>query len=84
MVQVTSEANVFVFHCASPLCWKRSFTRWYDFSRHYNGAHAAEKTVFWCPVPGCSRSEDEGNVGFPRKDKMVSHVSKIHSYAGRA
>lgn len=83
-VRTTSDPNVFVFHCASPQCRKRTFARWYDFNRHYNGAHATEKTIFWCPMSGCSRSEGEGNHGFPRKDKMMNHVSNIHRHAGRS
>lgn len=83
-VQLTDNPNNFVFRCTFPRCRARTFTRWYDFHRHYNGAHALEKTFFWCPVPGCGRSEGEGNHGFPRKDKMLDHVSKVHSHAAQS
>lgn len=71
--------NTFVFHCIHPGCRpRRTFSRWFDFHRHYNGAHAIEKTVFWCPVPSCARSESEAHRAFPRKDKMKDHLLKIH------
>ncbi|KAH7392064.1 hypothetical protein DE146DRAFT_129410 [Phaeosphaeria sp. MPI-PUGE-AT-0046c] len=79
-VQPTDNPHVFVFSCTSPQCGARTFTRWYDFSRHYNGRHATEKTTFWCPIAGCTRSEGNGNRGFPRKDKMMDHVSSMHRH----
>jgi hypothetical protein len=79
-VQSTDNPGIFVFQCTFPRCRKKSFTRWYDFNRHYNGTHAAEKTVFWCPILDCNRSEGEGNRPFPRKDKMTSHALKLHGF----
>ncbi|KAH7082255.1 hypothetical protein FB567DRAFT_630661 [Paraphoma chrysanthemicola] len=77
-VQNTDNPRVFVFRCTAPRCRRRIFSRWYDFNRHYNGTHAVEKTVFWCPVAGCVRGEDEGHRSFPRRDKMMDHALKIH------
>ncbi|KAH7070558.1 hypothetical protein BKA63DRAFT_493581 [Paraphoma chrysanthemicola] len=77
-VQTTDNPRVFVFRCTAPRCRRRVFGRWYDFNRHYNGTHAVEKTVFWCPVAGCIRGEDEGHRSFPRRDKMMDHALKIH------
>jgi hypothetical protein len=77
-VHPTPNPRIFVFRCTFPRCHAKTFGRWFDFHRHYNGAHASEKTVFWCPVGECSRSEGGGNRGFPRKDKMMVHVEKMH------
>jgi hypothetical protein len=77
-VQPTPDPRIFVFRCTFPRCRAKTFGRWADFHRHYNGAHASEKTVFWCPVGDCNRSESRGHRGFPRKDKMMVHVEKMH------
>ena len=77
-VRITGNPQVFRFHCTFPRCRRRTFSRWYDFNRHYNGAHATEKTVFWCPAGDCNRSERSNNRPFPRKDKMMSHALKMH------
>jgi hypothetical protein len=82
-VQPTPNPRVFVFRCTFPRCRAKTFRRWADFHRHYNGAHASEKTVFWCPVEQCSRSESRGHRGFPRKDKMMVHVEKMHGVEDR-
>ncbi|KAF2125840.1 hypothetical protein P153DRAFT_94865 [Dothidotthia symphoricarpi CBS 119687] len=68
-----------VFSCQSPGCAGRTFSRWPDFKRHYDGAHALEKTIYWCHVSECERSEADGKSPFPRKDKMKDHVRKVHS-----
>lgn len=78
-VKSSNYPHTFVFRCASPQCHDKTFGRWSDFHRHYNGAHAPEKTIFWCPVAECSRNERFGNRGFPRKDKMMVHVAKMHA-----
>jgi uncharacterized C2H2 Zn-finger protein len=82
-VQPTPDSRVFVFRCTFSRCRAKTFGRWADFHRHYNGAHAFEKTVFWCPVEQCSRSEGGGHRGFPRKDKMMVHVEKMHGVKDR-
>ncbi|KAH7070566.1 hypothetical protein BKA63DRAFT_555667 [Paraphoma chrysanthemicola] len=81
-VRATNNPRVFVFRCSLPRCRRRTFGRWCDFDRHYNGAHAAVKTVFWCPVADCPRNEDEGTRPFPRKDKMMDHARKVHGIEG--
>ncbi|KAJ8105499.1 hypothetical protein OPT61_g10138 [Boeremia exigua] len=58
---------------------RRKYNRWPDFLRHYNGAHAVERKVFWCPKDGCARSKANGNNPFPRKDKMNDHLRQAHS-----
>ncbi|KAH7082263.1 hypothetical protein FB567DRAFT_102980 [Paraphoma chrysanthemicola] len=81
-VRATNNPRVFVFRCILPRCRRRTFGRWCDFDRHYNGAHAAIKTVFWCPAVDCPRNEDEGTRPFPRKDKMMDHARKVHGIEG--
>jgi hypothetical protein len=77
-VNAADDSRAFVFRCMVPRCRRRNFGRWNDFNRHYNGAHAVQKTVFWCPVDGCDRSENGGDRPFPRKDKMMTHALKRH------
>lgn len=74
----TSDADTFVFKCFHEACHPKSFGRWYDFKRHYNGAHAVEVPQFWCAVDGCERSDRPGGRSFPRKDKLREHVRKVH------
>ena len=66
------------FSCDWPGCGK-AFTRKSDAARHHNSVHQLEK-LFWCPVPGCIRSESFSgeNRPFPRRDKLVSHMKNIH------
>jgi hypothetical protein len=78
VVQPTCGPQTFAFQCTELQCYGRSYKRWYEFERHYNGIHAAEKTVHWCPIPECHRSEGEGHRPFPRKHKMMDHAWKIH------
>jgi len=82
-IKPTANPKVFVFRCTDLFCYDRTFTRWPDFLRHYNGAHAAEKTLFWCPISCCDRSEGENNRPFPRKDRMMDHALKIHGIEGK-
>jgi hypothetical protein len=77
-VQPTNDPHSFIFRCAFPHCHVKTYARWSDFYRHYNGAHAPEKTIFFSPVVECHRSVRRGNRGFPRKDKMRTHVAKMH------
>jgi hypothetical protein len=62
--------------CGFPEC-DRTFSRLPDLKRHYNGTHASEPTLFWCPIAGCDRSA--GNRPFPRKDKMTEHARTKHN-----
>jgi hypothetical protein len=74
----TEEADTYIFKCCNPVCGKKTFGRWYDFRRHYNGAHAKMPTVYWCDVGDCARSKVAGDNPFPRKDKLNDHVQKMH------
>lgn len=77
-VHVPGPSNDMEFRCLHPNCGDTTFGRWQEFARHYNGAHAARPTVYWCHVVGCSRSNAGNNKSFPRKDKRDEHVSKRH------
>ncbi|OSS53705.1 hypothetical protein B5807_01620 [Epicoccum nigrum] len=65
------------FRCLVSEC-HRSYGRWPDFLRHYNGAHAVKKKAFWCPKDGCARNRVGGNNPFPRKDKLKDHLRQAH------
>ncbi|KAF2824762.1 hypothetical protein CC86DRAFT_258502, partial [Ophiobolus disseminans] len=74
----TDDPSTHIFQCGSPTCRKKTYTRWYDFKRHYNGAHAMERPMYWCDFEGCPRGEEVGGRPFPRKDKLNSHVQSMH------
>ncbi|KAH6875725.1 hypothetical protein BKA58DRAFT_127112 [Alternaria rosae] len=75
-IEGTDSLGMLVFRCSAPSCIGKTFNRWQDFTRHYNGAHAPPDAgnMFWCTVPGC----DRGVRSFPRKDKLDDHVRKVH------
>jgi hypothetical protein len=77
-VYSTSEPNTNIIRCDDPGCKKKTFGRWNDFKRHYNGAHARTPIVYWCGVAGCSRSKAAGDRPFPRKDKLNDHIESMH------
>lgn len=79
IVYSTSDADAFIFKCFHEACRPKSFGRWYDLRRHYEGKHAAETPQFWCTVKGCERSDGPGGRSFPRKDKLGEHVRKVHA-----
>ncbi|KAF2854096.1 DUF339-domain-containing protein [Plenodomus tracheiphilus IPT5] len=69
------EDKEYVFKCGDLGCSDKSFGRWTDLKRHYEGAHAvARRATFWCAVQGCDRSEAFGDRPFPRKDKLADHL----------
>jgi hypothetical protein len=72
------ELEEFVFECGAPGCAGKTFGRWYDFKRHFNGAHATVRAVYWCPAHGCARGEAVGERPFPRKNKVNDHVEAMH------
>jgi hypothetical protein len=74
----TSSPDVYVFKCHGAKCASLTFGRWYDFRRHYNGAHAAAPTVYWCDFEGCPRSRGAGDRPFTRKDKVKDHFESMH------
>ncbi|KAF2628064.1 hypothetical protein BU25DRAFT_490721 [Macroventuria anomochaeta] len=72
MVSRLNDTDTKAFACQFPECGGR-YTRWPDFLRHYDGAHAVEKKEIWCPSTQCDRGRP-----FPRKDKMMDHARKVH------
>jgi hypothetical protein len=65
------------FKCVVQGCYRRSFGRQAELRRHYYGAHT-NKLGYWCETAGCPRSKEMGYRPFPRKDKLMSHVRKVH------
>jgi hypothetical protein len=74
----TDSHDSYSFKCYDTECKNATFGRWYDFKRHYNGAHAAAPIVFWCEIEGCPRSKAAGDRPFPRKDKVKDHFESVH------
>jgi hypothetical protein len=64
------------FKCSMQECHRLSFGRKAELERHY-GAHT-KKLAYWCETAGCPRSKEVGYRPFPRKDKLRSHVCKVH------
>jgi hypothetical protein len=64
------------FKCSMQECHRLSFGRKAELERHY-GAHT-KKLAYWCEIAGCPRSKEVGYRPFPRKDKLRSHVCKVH------
>jgi hypothetical protein len=75
----TSNLDTVVFKCSAPACDGRTFNRWHELKRHYNGAHMAEGVgkTFWFSVVSCERGVAGGRP-FPRKDKGDDHVRSVH------
>ncbi|CBY00700.1 hypothetical protein IAQ61_011606 [Plenodomus lingam] len=75
----TPTPSKYLIKCSAARCCK-TYNRPYDFYRHHNGAHAEEcmKTMHWCPVKGCPRSQAHGNHPFPRRDKVKDHLRQGH------
>ncbi|KAH4112882.1 hypothetical protein HBI46_158950 [Parastagonospora nodorum] len=71
-------SDVLTFRCHHANCHDQEFSRWPDYKRHYNGAHATIPTIYWCDVEECPRSKAPGNRPFPRKDKLNDHAKSIH------
>jgi hypothetical protein len=69
------EGNRKFVECGFPGCGS-TFSRLPDLKRHYNGTHASEPILFWCPEAGCDRSA--GNRLFHRKGKMMEHTRTKH------
>lgn len=77
VVYLLDESDRMCFSCEFAGC-RSTFSRWAEFKRHYNGVHAVEKEVHWCPSLGCDRGQVHGNNPFPRRDKMMDHARKVH------
>ncbi|OAK97843.1 hypothetical protein IQ06DRAFT_205185, partial [Phaeosphaeriaceae sp. SRC1lsM3a] len=69
------------YKCHAPGCFDKTFGRITELKRHHACKHAAagRKPQFWCPVEGCGRSKAGMGQAFPRKDKMVDHLSRVHA-----
>ena len=61
------------YACPAPNC-KTVFNRFAELERH-STTHCRKPREFPCPEVGCTRS---GQNGFPRKDKLKSHMSNMH------
>ena len=75
----SSQQNTFSATAASsghvcPSC-SRTFTRPSDLQRHVK-KHVPGGKPFGCPEPGCKY---KGELGFYRKDKLLSHMRNRHS-----
>jgi hypothetical protein len=67
--------------CAAKGCEGLIFGRQAELRRHHTTLHAAIKPNFWCQVLTCRRSENAGGRAFHRKDKLVAHVTSMHTNA---
>jgi hypothetical protein len=74
----TDSPDSHIFRCNDAKCVSLTFGRWYDFKRHYNGAHATAPKVYWCDFEGCPRSKGVGDRPFTRKDKVKDHFESKH------
>ncbi|KAH9873061.1 hypothetical protein J1614_005458 [Plenodomus biglobosus] len=73
------EDSGYVFKCGNCACSDKSYGRWADLKRHYEGAHAGvRRATYWCEVQGCDRSQAYGDQPFRRKDHLTLHVRKVH------
>lgn len=72
-----TDGDTMGFECRVSGC-NRRFSRWPDFKRHYDGAHAVRRPEYWCPESLCGRSQMFGNAPFPRKDKLIDHAFRQH------
>lgn len=77
-VHLHGNSDVMSFRCRFAGCEHRTYGRWADFMRHYNGVHARSPHVFWCPEDACKRSKTFGKSPFHRSDKRDDHVNKAH------
>ena len=64
--------------CNIAPCKDATFGRGPELRRHHASVHDAHNARYWCPIDGCDRSKMEGGRGFPRKDKMIDHLMRVH------
>ena len=62
------------FRCREEHC-SVTVKSWTDLKRHYASKHCKNSKKFPCRYIGCSRG---GENGFPREDKLKSHVQSVH------
>ncbi|KAH7394376.1 hypothetical protein BKA66DRAFT_298884 [Pyrenochaeta sp. MPI-SDFR-AT-0127] len=70
------------YQCSVPRCKGKPFRRLVELKRHHDSLHgglAGRKSQFWCPIDGCDRSMTGHGEAFPRKDKMMDHLSRMHA-----
>ena len=75
------DARLDRYQCPFPTCAEISFGRPAELKRHHASRHkgyGSRKPRYWCPVQGCNRSKTGKRGPFPRKDKMMDHLERIH------
>jgi hypothetical protein len=69
------------YQCPFPTCTEVTFGRPAELKRHHASCHkgfGTKKPQYWCPVSGCRRSRAGNGNSFPRKDKMMDHLERMH------
>ena len=64
--------------CDIAPCNGVTFGRGPELRRHHASVHDVRNARFWCPIDRCNRSRMEGGRAFPRKDKMMDHLMRVH------
>jgi hypothetical protein len=81
-VLTSTDGGKDVYKCVDPQCEDKTFGRLADLKRHRTSCHRArgsKQGEYFCPVPGCHRSKTGRKGSFPRKDKMIDHLTKAHN-----
>ncbi|KAH8728449.1 hypothetical protein GQ44DRAFT_47519 [Phaeosphaeriaceae sp. PMI808] len=81
MILINGETGQDRYKCNAPTCCTKTFGRIAELKRHHACTHgmAGKKPQFWCPIADCERSRGGAGEAFPRKDKMVDHLSRVHA-----
>lgn len=69
------------YQCPFPTCTETTFGRPAELKRHHASCHkgfGTKKPKYWCPISGCERSKTGDGDSFPRKDKMMDHLERMH------
>ncbi|KAH7086518.1 hypothetical protein FB567DRAFT_72822 [Paraphoma chrysanthemicola] len=70
------------YRCHASSCSSLTFGRLAELKRHNSCQHGGldgKKPRFWCPIDGCDRSMGGERGAFPRKDKMMDHLTRVHA-----
>lgn len=81
-VLISRDGGKDVYQCVHRQCEGKTFGRLADLKRHRTSCHKTpglKQDEYFCPVPGCPRSKNGRKDPFPRKDKMVDHLTKAHN-----
>ena len=62
------------YHCLEEGC-NHKYSTWSDLTRHTLSVHCQNPPIYSCPEIGC---QYHGDNGFKRKDKLKSHIDKVH------